>query len=183
MLRFFLRLLKNLRMIAQEKKYVSAVSALCLLIGLTFLLVKPVEAGLTLSIDSRAVFFGRMNLDETKELTDFGGYHNEIRCSSANNTTWYLKVHILRPLSSGEFVIPLENFQWQVVYTNGVGILTNQDRYTAFDLAPNLVYISGPAEAGGSQIRFQFKYKLTIPEMQEAGAYNTVIRYTLTEVL
>lgn len=140
-------------------------------------------AALNVSIDFQSVFFDRIGLGETKELFDFGDYHNEVTCNSTNGRTWYLKMHLLRPLSFDRFSIPVENFQWQVVYSDGTGDLMNPHRYTPFSLIPNLIYMSGSGESSGTDVRIQFKYRLTIPEIQRAGTYNTIIRYTLTEML
>jgi hypothetical protein len=47
----------------------------------------------------------------------------------------------------------------------------------------DLVYISGPAEAGGAPVRLRVRYRLRIPEAQASGVYTTTIRFTLSEVL
>ncbi len=145
--------------------------------------VTPVWAGLALSTDNRSLFFGLMQLGETKELAQFGSYHNQLTCSSTNNRLWYLKVQLLQPLSAGDEAIPVENFQWQMSYTNGTGTVANPFQYTPFRLTPALIYTSGANEAAGASIKLQFKYSLKIPDAQISGAYQTTIRFTLTEVL
>lgn len=136
-----------------------------------------------ITTDHRSLFFGPMQLGQEKELAEFGTYHNQITCSSTNQNTWYLKIGLLSPLSSGAETIPLENFQWQLDYTNGIGTQVNPHQYKEFSLIPEPVYISGPQEATGSSITFQFRYYLKIPQVQASGTYNTTIRFTLTEVL
>ena len=146
-------------------------------------LVSPAAAGLELSTDNRSLFFGRLQLGETKELIRAGSFHNEITCSSTGGKIWRLKIHLLHPLASGKQTIPLEQFQWQVVGTDGEGTIVNQHRYAPFRTAPQLVYISGPGETAGQQVKVQLKYQLVIPENQVSGIYQTIVRFTLTEVL
>lgn len=136
-----------------------------------------------ITTDHRALFFGLMQLDQEEELAEFGTYHNQITCSSNNQNTWYLKISLLSPLSSGLDTIPLEYFKWQLAYTSGIGTVVNPHQYKEFSLMPDTVYISGPQEATGTSITFQFKYYLKIPQIQASGTYNTTIRFTLTEVL
>ena len=142
-----------------------------------------VYAVLEISIDKQPLAFGFMQLGEEKELNQYGGYHQEIVCSSTDGNTWYLKINLLKPLSSGQDAIPLENFKWQLVYSSGKGRIANLYEYKEFSLFPDLVYISASDENAGESISLQFKYLLEIPEVQTAGSYNTVIRFTLTEVL
>jgi hypothetical protein len=140
------------------------------------------HASLELATDHRSLFFGAMRLGEEKELADLGGYHNEIICRSTNGISWYLKVNLLQPLSSGADTIPPESLQWQLAWTNGNGTKPGAYAFKGFSLMPDLVYISGPGESSGSNIRFQFKYSLKIPEIQHSGVYNAIIRFTLTEM-
>lgn len=139
-------------------------------------------AAIEISTDHRPIFFGPMQLDEEKELAQLGSYHNQITCSSTNANTWYLKINLLQPLTSGTQTIPLEYFKWQLTWTDGKGTVVNPYQFKEFRLFPDLVYISGQDEATGNSINFQFKYYLKIPENQVSGAYNTTIRFTLTEI-
>jgi len=136
-----------------------------------------------ITTDHRALFFGVMQLGQEKELADFGNYHNQIACSSTNKNTWYLKISLLSPLSSGQDTIPPEYFLWQLAYTDGVGIVANPHQYKEFSLMPDLVYMSGPDEATDRSVNFQFKYNLKVPQVQSSGTYSTTIRFTLMEVL
>ncbi len=155
-----------------------------LLLGLLVAgLAAPVWAGLSLSTDNRSLFFGVMQLGETKELAQFGSSHNSITCSSTNNRAWYLKVQVLQPLSAGGRMIPLEQFQWQLVSTTGVGTLAWPYQYVPLTPSPMLVYTSGANEASGTAVTLRFKYSLTIPETQASGIYQTTIRFTLAELL
>jgi len=149
---------------------------------LLFGILTLANAAISISTDHRSVFFGVMQLGEEKELANLGGYHNVVSCSSTNGNTWYLKINLLRPLSSGQDAIPLENFQWKLSTTNGIGMISNPYQFKPFSLFPDSVYISGPGESGGNQINFKFKYYLEIPEAQTSGSYNTTIRFTLTEI-
>jgi hypothetical protein len=139
-------------------------------------------ASLELATDHRSLSFGAMQLGEEKELADFGGYQNEVTCRSTNGISWYLKINLLQPLSSGGDAIPAENLKWQLSWTNGNGTKPGGYTFKGFSLMPDLVYISGPGESSGGSIRFQFKYSLKIPEIQHSGVYNATIRFTLTEM-
>lgn len=141
------------------------------------------EAALTITTDHRTIAFGVMQLSEEKRLAQLGGYQNQITCSSTNGQSWSLKMHLLQPLSSGAETIPLEQFTWQVTSPNGHGVLAAPNHFTPFSLTPQLVYISGANEASGEAIVFQFTYSLRIPDAQVSGVYQTIIRFTLTELL
>ena len=143
----------------------------------------PAWAGLTLSTDHRAISFGLMQLGEEKALAEAGSFHNEITVSSTNGQTWYLKISLLQPLTFGSETIPLEAFSWQLATTTGNGTVVTPFQARPFSLTPELVYISGPNEAGGTNVRFQLKYLLKIPEAQARGLYQTTIRVTLAEIL
>lgn len=142
----------------------------------------PASAAIEISTDHRPVFFGIMQLDEEKALAQLGAYHNQITCSSTNGNAWYLKISLLQPLTLGVETIPLEYLKWQLVWTNGKGAVVNPYQFKEFRLFPDLVYISGPDEATGNSINFQFKYYLKVPPNQVSGVYSTTIRFTLTEI-
>jgi len=141
------------------------------------------NAAIEITTDHRPLTFAVMQLGEEKELSGLGAYHNLISCSSTNGNTWYLKISVLQPLTAGQEAIPLENFRWQMAWTNGTGTVTNPYQFKGFSLFPDTVYISGPNEATGSAVDFQFKYQLKIPEAQVSGVYSTTVRFTLTEIL
>lgn len=164
-------------------KHHNMMKRLILILLFFLLLTFPAYAALQLVTDHRPLFFGLMHLGEEKELSAFGSYHNQITCSSTDGSTWYLKISLLQPLTFGMEQIPLENFKWQMVWTNGTGTSPNASRYKPFSLAADLVYISGPNEAGGNSINFQFKYSLKIPDTQVNGVYYATVRFTLTEAL
>ena len=141
------------------------------------------EAALTITTDHRTIAFGVMQLGEEKRLAQLGSYQNQITCSSTNGQSWYLKMHLLQPLSSGAETIPLEQFTWRVTSPNGKGTLAAPNQFAPFSLTPQLVYISGANEASGDAIVLQFTYSLRIPDAQVSGIYQTLIRFTLTELL
>jgi hypothetical protein len=124
-----------------------------------------------------------MQLEEEKTLSQQGSYHHQVTCSSTNSRLWYLKVHLVQPLTAGSETIPLDQFRWEAVTTNGRGNLAHPNQFTPFTLIPDTVYISGSDEASGTAITFQFRYQLKIPAAQMSGIYSTTIRYTLAEVL
>lgn len=150
---------------------------------LIFVFASYAYPAIEITTDHRPLFFGSMQLGQKKELAEFGSYHNQITCSSTNQNTWYVKISLLNPLTCGAETIPPEYFKWQLSYTNGIGTQVNEHRYKEFSLFPDTVYISGPGEATGGSINFQFRYYLMIPEAQISGTYNTTIRFTLTEAL
>ena len=145
--------------------------------------VPSAVADLELSTDHRALFFGLMQPGEEKMLAEAGTFHNEIACASTGGSTWYVKISILQPLSSGMDEIPLESFGWQLTRTDGSGSVVTTGELRSFTLTPDLVYISGPGEGSGQPVHFQFRYSLKIPEEQMGGVYHTTIRFTFTEVL
>lgn len=156
---------------------------LLFLIALLLNLPSFAYAGLELSVDRNPLSFGLMELTEEKELARYGGYEHEVTASSTNGNTWYLKINILRPLTSAEDTIPLEYFKWQATTLNGSGALARPYQFNEFSLFPELVYTSSVDENSGTEVTLQFKYRLKIPEVQIRGSYTTVIRFTLTEVL
>ncbi len=146
-------------------------------------MVAPAHAAIEISTDHRQVSFGLMELGEEKILAHQGAYHNDITCSSTNGQSWYVKISVLQPLTSGAETIPLEQFHWQARTSNGQGTLARQEEFTPFSLVPSLVYLSGPNEVTGQRVTLQFRYRLQIPERQVSGIYSTTIRFTLTELL
>lgn len=140
-------------------------------------------AALTLTTDHRSVAFGQMQLDEEKTLAQQGSFHNQITCASTGGRLWYLKIHVLQPLTAGAETIPLEAFKWAVTTPNGRGNVAHSNQFTPFSVVPDLVYISGADEAAGTAVTFQFRYSLKIPSAQPTGVYNTTFRFTLTEIL
>lgn len=138
----------------------------------------------SLSVDSQPLSFDVMDPGQTKELISQGNYHNEVTCQSTNGTTWYLKIHVTSPFTSGSGTIPLENFQWMLSEVqNGTGSSQNIGVYNAFTTSPALVYISGSSDNSGNQVKARFKYQLILPANQTSGVYSTIVRYTLTETL
>ena len=155
------------------------VTGSCFLIG-----VPASQATLALSTDHRPIVFGLMQLDEEKTVSEAGNYQNELTCSSTNHRSWYLKIHLLQPFSSGSAVIPPEQLSWQAtVVGGGQGALVLPNEFTPFRLMPDLVYSSGAGENGGDQVKIQFRYRLRLPSQQRSGAYHTMIRFTLMEYL
>ena len=93
-------------------------------------------AALELSTDHRSLFFGLMQVGEEKTLAQAGSFQNEITCSSTGGVTWYLKISVLQPLASGVETIPLDQFGWELVATDGHGSVASRNRPTAFSLLP-----------------------------------------------
>ena len=146
-------------------------------------LIPPAFAAMEFSTDHRSLFFGLMQPGEEKILAQSGSFHTEVTCTSTSGMTWYLKVSLLQPMTSGGESIPLEGFGWQVTRSDGTGTVVSPNEFRNFSTTPDLVYISGPGDADGRPVRLQFRYQLKLPEAQVSGAYHANIRFTLTEVL
>lgn len=138
---------------------------------------------LTISTDTSSISFGAMDIGGQKELGS-SGYHNQLTCKSTNSKTWYIKIHVLAPFTSqGIRTIDNNYFRYMPVWTDGTGSLQNILSYSAFTTMPTLVYVSGPNDNDGNNINIQFKYDISVPANQVAGAYNTTVRYIMTETL
>ncbi len=142
-------------------------------------------AAIDMSLDRDMVDFRTMEIGQTSEISDQGVYHNQLTCSSTNNKTWYLKVNMVRPFTSGAYTIPNEYFEWKVVdVIDGRGIVTNGTNVpTPFRDNPSLVYTSDPLDNTGTEVKIRFRYILTIPKNQIAGSYFASVRWTMTELL
>ena len=149
----------------------------------TMMCAAVVEAAFDVSTDHRPVFFGLMQLGEDETLAQFGTYHHQLTVTSNNGRSWYLKISVLTPLSSGAETIPLDQFQWELVSTTGNGTIAHPHAWTPFSLIPEIVYFSGAGEASGTAVSLQFRYRLQVPQAQVSGIYQTTIRFTLTEIL
>ncbi|OIO32729.1 MAG: hypothetical protein AUJ70_04885 [Candidatus Omnitrophica bacterium CG1_02_40_15] len=136
----------------------------------------------TMSTDTSNVSFGEMAIGDWKELGG-GTYHNQLTCKSTNGKTWYVKIYVLAPLTSGTKTINNSYFKYMPGWTNGTGSVQNQYSFIAFSGISSLVYVSGPDDNSGSDVYLQFKYGLSIPANQVAGIYNTTVRYVMTETL
>ena len=174
---------KHRRVQKHRGRRLTSVLALCAMVSLCGVLQTTAFASLELFTDNRSLFFGLMKVGEHKTLSDSGSYHNQVICASTGEATWYLKVNLLQPLTSGGEQIPLEHFTWQLSRVDGNGRVAQQSRPRSFSLSPDLVYLSGPGEASGTPVTLKFQYSLTIPEAQVAGVYQTTIRFTMTEIL
>ena len=137
------------------------------------------EAALELTTDHRPLAFGLMKGGGENTLTQSG---SDVTCLSTGGRTWYLKISLLRPLTSGAAEIPPEQLAWQVTRADGTGTVVSTSEFRGFSMVPDLVYISGAGEADGQPVRFQFRYRLQIPDAQASGTYQAAIRFTLTEV-
>jgi len=143
------------------------------------------HAAITMSVDRDRLDFGTMENGQTKNLADQGVFHNQITCRSTNNITWYLKVNMMQPFTSGPNTIPTDSFRWEVAdVVNGKGIVTNNKNIeTPFTNLKSLVYTSDTTDNNGTDIGLRFRYHLTIPKNQISGNYFSYIRWTMTELL
>lgn len=138
-----------------------------------------VNAVFQLSLDQTFIDFGRMNPGDTK--WDIPANSLVATAKTNNENPWYLKIHSVFPLSSGQSQIPLGNFIWYGwTEGNGTWLGTGNDSLT---LTTTLAYKSGT----GEEINLpngtvnHFKFKLVLPEKQKSGTYSTIVKFTMTE--
>ncbi len=152
-----------------------------------FMLSKEALATFDISIqdNNNLLGFGAMETGEEKTLSEKGGYHHQINFNSNTGRTWYFKVQMVRPFTSGVYTIPQENFQWIVEeLRNGQGVISaNIGNPEPFSTFPVLVYASSQNDNTGTQVEMRLSYELKIPENQAAGAYTAHIRLIMVEEL
>lgn len=142
------------------------------------------DATFSFEADNTVIDFGFMDIGQTRALRDRGDYHNQVTCQSDTGNTWYLKIHLVEPLSSGIDTIANKYFTWQVSSVlNGKGLLFHEDEFYPFTMNPELVYTSDQLDNTGNEIKLRFEYRLSIPKSQVPGNYRTTVRYTMTELL
>jgi len=143
------------------------------------------HAALTMTLDRQQLDFRSGNPGDTIELADQGVYHNVVTCTSTNRITWYLKAHLVRPFTCGMYTIPNENFKWMCVSMGqGNGTVFNRINIAnPFTVTPGLVYTSDSTDNNGKEVKLQFRYLLTIPKNAVAGSYDSVVRWTMLEIL
>ncbi|NQT46189.1 MAG: hypothetical protein HQ593_01760 [Candidatus Omnitrophica bacterium] len=159
------------------------------LIAITFLfcLCSNICAAATISVSRDDLGFGNMRGPSEPvelELAKYGSYHNEITCTGPSGTTWYLKIWLPHPLSSGGYEIPNSNFKWRVTQVSGdssdVGTY-NEASYTEFSNQEVIAYTSGANGNSGNTVTIRFKYYLFVPDGQVTGFYDTPVRYKVTD--
>ena len=100
---------------------------------------------------------------------------------SNRQTPWYLMISTTAELSSGQYVIPNENFYWYG-WTEGAGTYygTKENSLTT---TPVLAYASTGAEGANlpNGTNNFFKFKLEVPKKQPPGVYSTTVKFTITE--
>jgi hypothetical protein len=134
----------------------------------------------TLQTNNSMLSFGTVKNGEWKET---GNSDYQVTCQSSGEKTWYLKMQLVLPLSSGAYSIEAENFKWMAAWTDGRGMPSNQYQYNDFTVMPMLVYTSGNTDNTGNVVNIQLKFGILIPNDQISGNYSGVVRYVMTETL
>jgi len=134
-----------------------------------------------LTLDRTNLDFGLLKPGQRVELYPQGYYH-QITCVSNNKKTWYLKLSIPANIAGpGGYILPKDNFKWQVFWTNGSGV--KNEGWGVLQDNPAVVYTSGPMDSQGEEVYIQLRYALDVPGNIPTGNYNAVLVYTITESL
>ena len=142
------------------------------------------DAAISMSLDKNMIDFRAMDPGDTREVSDQGSYHNQITCSSTNSRTWYIKAHMVKPFTYRQFTIPAESLKWMVVSVgDGKGtVYNNLNTQNPFSTIPGTIYTSSDLDNTGREVKIQLRYILAVQKNQVAGAYDGLIRLTMTEV-
>lgn len=102
-----------------------------------------------------------------------------VECMTNNNKSWAVAVNCESPLTSGEHIIPNENFLWYAT-TQGGGTIDEGTGH--MDTAPFEFYNAGIDEYITVQpVRIDVTFKVEIPPMQAAGDYTSAVVFTMHE--
>lgn len=129
--------------------------------------------------------FGALDLGQANELAEKGGYQHEVRCTSDNENTWYLKLQVIRPFTSGVHAIPMKNF-FVIVQdrVTGEGSVTHGiNRELPLEATSTLIYTSSGDDNTGTRVDLRMRYRLEIPRNQVAGSYTAQFQYVMVEKL
>lgn len=154
------------------------------LLFLTYLAANA-NAAIDVSIPDGNAFldFGSVNSGDSITLSEKGGYHHSIVCTSNTGNTWYLKLSVVKPFTFGTRTIPMENFSLTIEQlVNGKGSVNGGlNRDIPIMPTTTLIYTSANEDNAGTQIEFKIYYKLNIPKNQVAGNYTAHLQYTISE--
>lgn len=131
-----------------------------------------------LKVDKHTIDFSNLNLGETK--SDIPGDGFKATCTSDLGNPWELKISNIQPLThehNPTATIPDTNFRWYGISTTGAGTLIKEEK----DFTQERVLYSAPAGEGANGIDIIIKFKLIVPQMIQAGEYETQIMFTMTE--
>ncbi|NQT46190.1 MAG: hypothetical protein HQ593_01765 [Candidatus Omnitrophica bacterium] len=132
----------------------------------------------TLEVSPTYIDFGSITPGEWCE-TGTGSYDNEATCVSNNGRTWYLKVSAQGPMLGAQDEIPLDSLKWSIYNTTGAGSVVGG--WNSFSTSQTLSYTSAGDDDIGNEVDVRFKYALQAPSDTKSGAYDTTIKYTMTQ--
>ena len=122
--------------------------------------------------------------EDNEIVTGFGSYSNKVMARGQNLRSYTISIKLDGDLVSGGNTIPAANLKYMLTYTNGIGTISNYQKYVDFSNAWNLVYTSGPVniespfpETSEAEREFQLKYAVQVPANQAPGTYTANIQY------
>jgi hypothetical protein len=127
---------------------------------------------------------------EDQEITTaFGNYSNRVMCRGQNERQYRVSIRLNGNLISGSNIIPASSLKYMLTYTNGIGTISNYQKYVDFSPSWNTVYLSGPVtiespfpEDAAAEKELQFKYAIQVPNNQPPGTYTANIEYLGEEI-
>ncbi len=129
--------------------------------------------------------------EDNEVVTGFGSYSNKVMCRGQNLRQYRVSIHLNGDLISGSNIIPASSLRYMLTYTNGLGTISNYQKYINFSTAWNTVYLSlsnpitiespFPEDASADR-EFQFKYAIQVPNNQAPGTYTANIEYLGEEI-
>jgi hypothetical protein len=127
--------------------------------------------------------------EDQEVTTAFGNYSNSVKCRGQNLRQYRISIHLASDLTSGSNIIPASSLKYMLTYTNGIGTISNYQKYINFSTAWNQVYLSGPVtiespfpENASAERELQFKYAIQVPNNQAPGTYTANIEYLGEEI-
>jgi hypothetical protein len=156
-------------------------------------------AALTVSFDTASIDFGSVSPAEWKEAP-LTRDHDTLVVKSDTDNVWTVKISVTQALTNSTFpsvTIPNDSFRWMSTYAGNknapytnLGAGLNHPAglgYVNFSTIDELVYTSGKEASysdnnnspAGTEI--QFKWGMAMPSSQRAGAYTTIVRWTVTQ--
>ncbi len=132
-----------------------------------------------LSIDNDHLDFGLIKPGKTVQLYP-GRHYNQVAAVSNNGNIWYLKMAVTSGIqgTKGDN-IPNDRLKWRVTSVDGDGVAVGD--WNSFTDGPVLVYVSGPQDTRGNEVKIYLQYALDVPADATSGNYQAAIFYTITE--
>jgi hypothetical protein len=127
-----------------------------------------------LSIEPQFIDFGTLDPGETSEVQEI-----VLTCTTNNNMPWGLSISASAPLTSGNYFIPNESFNFDIV-SAGEGMVAMDSGQV--DTVPFQFYTAGLDEyITESPVNIALYFSLNVPYGQPAGTYETSVTITMIE--